>query len=201
MTSTLGASGRPTGRVGTSSAFGSSPRALRGAIRRVGCAATMTALSIALFLPHPALAEASAPPAAAFPVLLAQAPDNSFGDVPNAEPDESDSTGDEDQGSPADYAIPTSPDAPANPAPSDTTLEKGTTATPDSLLNAKTTLPRTVGAGLDTLGFVPPATRAARRQSPVATPPERKTLLGLHPAVFFLGLVVGHILIVKAITN
>lgn len=78
---------------------------------------------------------------------------------------------------------------------------KGTVADPDSLVRARANRPggEGRGAGIDSTFLKPPAAGAAKPLQPLSI--ERKPPLGLHPAVLFLGLLVGHIFAVRAVTK
>lgn len=140
-------------------------------------------LVVALLLLTGSGPRGGAPAASASPDVLAQAePETPTPDVqtPTFEDDDDDANQDDNT---VDEPIPPDPN------------EKITPAVPDSLLKTLNAPPGNA-APFDTLGAKPPA---AVRKPLNAPPAERRTPLGLHPAVFFLGLLVGHIFVVRAV--
>jgi hypothetical protein len=153
----------------------------------------------------PLHAASAAPYATQAPAAVTQENPNTT--PPDADPDDAPWPGDDDEDNDSN-------DIPMNPidqgasgedstgVPSVFPPEKGVTAMPDSVLQAKTTTPKAAGAGLDTLEFRPPGAPFKRPGAArAARPAERKPFFGLHPAVLFLGLLVGHIFVVRAVNE
>jgi len=189
------------------SSMAGSRRRLGTGLRALGAPFSAIGLALLLALAAPLHLAHAAPSAAQAPAGFSQEPvDTTDMDAPWPGDDD-----DSDQTTPPDNATPpgdqgpglqgTDQNAPAPAAPE----TKGVTAEPDSLLKAKAATPQTGGAALDTLQFKAPtnsaAAAAARRRAAEAKPPVKRTFFGLHPAVFFLGMVIGHIAIVKAVNH
>ncbi|HET9952296.1 MAG TPA: hypothetical protein VFS09_10935 [Candidatus Eisenbacteria bacterium] len=117
------------------------------------------------------------------------------GDIQSTDP------GDEDDGEEQD------PGEVGTPNPIDQPVGKMYPVEPDSLLKARTTPPPGGGA-LDTLKAVSPRAAAfdtlrAAPRKPGAAPqaPQRGTILGLSPLIFFAGILAVHVLVVKAVNE
>ncbi|HEU4335219.1 MAG TPA: hypothetical protein VFT32_12050 [Candidatus Eisenbacteria bacterium] len=82
-------------------------------------------------------------------------------------------------------------------------LAKLRAATPDSLTKLPAATLPSGAAPLETLGVTKPPVGAVRPGvgAAPAPPKERGTILGLHPAVFFAALIVGHVFIVRLVTD
>lgn len=107
---------------------------------------------------------------------------------------------------------PPAPFEPEPPAPdslaklravSPDSLAKLRALSPDSLMKLPAATLPSGAAPMETLGVTKPAVGTSRAGAgTVAAPPkERGTILGLHPAVFFAALIVGHVFIVRAVTD
>jgi hypothetical protein len=107
---------------------------------------------------------------------------------------------------------PPAPFEPEPPAPD--SLAKLRAVSPDSLAKLRAVSPDSLAklpaatlpsgaAPTETLGVTRPAVGSVRPGVGTAPPPpkERGTILGLHPAVFFAALIVGHVFIVRAVTD
>lgn len=82
--------------------------------------------------------------------------------------------------------------APVKPAPD----------VPDSLLKRPPATLPSGAAPMETLGVTKPPVGSARQGVvPPAQPKEKGTIFGLHPAVFFAALIVGHVFVVRAVTD
>lgn len=166
-------------------------RSLRESIFRTGLALLLAAAPVAGLRAH----AASAAPAAAPPPsseVLAQADPTPTPDT-STDPDDAEWPEDQDDNDnppTTDQPTPTTDQA----APP---VDKGTEAAPDSTLKAKS-LPTPAAGGLDTLGVRPSGVPKKPLGAPVA---ERKPFFGIHPAIFYLGLLVGHIFVVRAVTD
>jgi len=185
------------------SASASSLRAFRSSLSALGLAALLAAFPLAALVPfHAAFAE---PAAAQATVAVAQQAPNDPNQPKNppidTDPDDAPWPGDDDEDNPPNQPPVDQGVQPAvpNTQPSDVPTEKATPALPDSVLKAKT-LPHAGGGALDTLEFKP-AGAGAKRPPLAPKPVERRPYFGLHPAVFFLGLLAGHIFLVRAITG
>lgn len=73
---------------------------------------------------------------------------------------------------------------------------------PDSLKKLPAATLPSGAAPMETLGVTKPALGSVRPgATPPAAPKEKGTILGLHPAVFFAALIVGHVFVVRAVTD
>ncbi|HSQ61174.1 MAG TPA: hypothetical protein VLT84_12225 [Acidobacteriota bacterium] len=143
------------------------------------------ALVGAVMAPAPSPAEPSPRPAAAegdAGRLARQTPEDP---EPGGGPGDEDDGEEDDEGEDGDVE-PT----PVKPVEPDSTIKRPAATLPSG------------AAPMETLGVTRPPVGAAR---PGATPPpppqERGTILGLHPALFFAALLVGHVFIVRAVTD
>ena len=81
-------------------------------------------------------------------------------------------------------------------------LVKPSIVIPDSLRSGKGASIPVGGAPAETLSFKPPGVGiGAGDKPPAAKPKERRTPFGIHPAVFFIALLAGHIFVVGAVTD
>jgi hypothetical protein len=186
--------------VRLASASVSSLRTFRSSLSALGLAALLAAFPVAAFVPlHPAFAE---PAASQATVAVAQQepsdPNQPKNPPIDTDPDDAPWPGDDEDNPPNPPNTGVQPAEP-NAQPSDVPTEKATPALPDSVLKAKT-LPHAGGGALDTLEFKP-AGVGAKRPPLAPKPVERRPYFGLHPAVFFLGLLAGHIFLVRAING
>ncbi len=73
---------------------------------------------------------------------------------------------------------------------------------PDSLRSGKGAFLPAGGAPAETLGYKPPGVGIGAAAKPVpAKPKEKRTPFGIHPAAFFVVLLVGHVFLVRAVTD
>jgi len=164
-------------------------RALRGAIMALGFAVLLAACQGALFVPGVATAAPARAQASSATVEVAQ--------VDPAEPDPGDiqipDSGDEEDNSDTgdvETPVPGQPEGKAYPVE------------PDSLVKAKAEIPPAGGAAFDTLKVGTTGAAAPRKPVPGTSPQQQKsTILGLHPAIFFVGFLVAHMFVVKAVSG
>lgn len=153
----------------------------------LGFAAALAAAPGAMVVPASA-----APGATASPAVVAQVPGEieptvDPTDVPFPDVDEED---EEQSDAEADTLAPAFPVKPSTVVPDSVRFGRGTS------------LPTAGGAPAETLGYKPPGVGVgAAAQPPVAMRKERRTPFGIHPAAFFVVLLVGHVFIVRAVTN
>ena len=146
-------------------------------------------IGLALLLVAAPIVALRAPAAVAAPAseVLAQGETPTTPDPGDDDDDDWQNDNNTDQQPPTTFQPVPQPDA--TPPP-----EKGTVAEPSDSLRAKSAVPPTSGP-LDTLGVRPSGVAAKR----LGAPAERKPFFGIHPAVLFLGILVGHIFVVRAV--